>query len=588
MTLADTGLTWNLVDDVHRLLEFHFMVNAFRAGTIVAVVAAVIGWFMVLRRQTFAGHTLSIVAFPGASAAILIGISAAWGYFGVLRRRRPRHRRRPRDPAHGLSEESAVIGTVQAFALACGFLFVTLYHGLLQGASALLFGTFLGITDGQVTTLLIIGAAVLLLIAVIGRPLLFASIDPDVATASGVPVRALSFVFLVVLGVAVAEASQITGALLVFALLVVPAATARTLTARVLPASSSASRSASSVTWLGLALAYFYDQPIGFYITTLAFGTYVAAQAGRWTIATARDPSGVRDDRCSATPPATASSTCSRTPFIRHALLAGTAIAAASGLVGYFVVLRSQVFSGDALSHVAFTGALAALAFGIDARLGLFVATITVGLAIGLLGEHGRADDVVIGVVFTWILGLGVLFLSIFTTTESTGNGAAGVNVLFGSIFGLSADQATVAAWIGRRRLRRPSSRSPGPCSSPASTKPSPPPAASPSESSASPSSDSSASAPPKPPRQSARCSSSGSSPHPPVPRNASPTGRTSRSGCPAPSRSSRSGSAITISYLVADVPPSFAIMAVATTIYLGAFVVSAIRRHDNTADLSV
>ena len=136
-------------------------------------------------------------------------------------------------------------------------------------------------------------------------------------------------------------------------------------------------------------------------------------------------------------------------PFIRHALLAGTGIAAACGLVGYFVVLRSQVFSGDALSHVAFTGALAALAFGLDARLGLFAATITVGLALGLLGNRGHADDVVIGTVFTWILGLGVLFLSIFTTSNSTGNGTAGVTVLFGSIFGLSASQAGLAALIG-------------------------------------------------------------------------------------------------------------------------------------------
>jgi zinc/manganese transport system permease protein len=136
-------------------------------------------------------------------------------------------------------------------------------------------------------------------------------------------------------------------------------------------------------------------------------------------------------------------------PFIRDALFAGTGIAAACGLVGYFVVLRSQVFSGDALSHVAFTGALAALAFGLDARLGLFAATIAVGLALGLLGNRGHADDVVIGTVFTWILGLGVLFLSVFTTNNSTGNGTAGVTVLFGSIFGLSGSQAALAAGIG-------------------------------------------------------------------------------------------------------------------------------------------
>ncbi|MBV9161498.1 MAG: metal ABC transporter permease [Pseudonocardiales bacterium] len=132
-------------------------------------------------------------------------------------------------------------------------------------------------------------------------------------------------------------------------------------------------------------------------------------------------------------------------PFLLHALLAGTAIAAAAGLVGYFVVLRAQVFTGDALSHVAFTGALAALAVGIDERFGLFAATIGVGVA---LGGRGRADDVVIGTVFAWILGLGVFFLTLYTTNNSAGNGNAGVNVLFGSIFGLNLSEAVTAAII--------------------------------------------------------------------------------------------------------------------------------------------
>ena len=135
-------------------------------------------------------------------------------------------------------------------------------------------------------------------------------------------------------------------------------------------------------------------------------------------------------------------------PFLLHALLAGTAIAAAVGLVGYFVVLRAQVFTGDALSHVAFTGALAALALGIDQRWGLFAATIGVGIALGVLGDRGRADDVVIGSVFAWILGLGVLFLSLYTTHSSASNGSASVNVLFGSIFGLSLSQAITSAII--------------------------------------------------------------------------------------------------------------------------------------------
>lgn len=136
-------------------------------------------------------------------------------------------------------------------------------------------------------------------------------------------------------------------------------------------------------------------------------------------------------------------------PFFLNALLAGTAVALTCGLVGYFLVLRAQVFTGDALSHVAFTGALAALAFGLSPLLGLFAATIAIALLMGALGRRGRADDVVIGNVFAWILGLGVFFLTLYTTSRSTANGSAGVNVLFGSIFGISAGQARVVAIVG-------------------------------------------------------------------------------------------------------------------------------------------
>lgn len=137
-------------------------------------------------------------------------------------------------------------------------------------------------------------------------------------------------------------------------------------------------------------------------------------------------------------------------PFIQHALVAGTAIALVSGLIGYFVVLRGQVFAGDALSHVAFTGAVAALAAGLDLRFGLFAATIVVGLLLGLLGGKAGAavDDAVTGVVFAWVLGLGVFFLAYFTTHSSTGNGAAGARVLFGSIFGIDADAARLAVVV--------------------------------------------------------------------------------------------------------------------------------------------
>ncbi|MGW1809660.1 metal ABC transporter permease [Streptomyces sp. NPDC002078] len=135
-------------------------------------------------------------------------------------------------------------------------------------------------------------------------------------------------------------------------------------------------------------------------------------------------------------------------PFFLHAFLAGTAIAAACGLVGYFLVLRAQVFTGDALSHVAFTGAMAALAFGADLRLGLFAATIAMALLFGTLGRKARPDDVVIGSVFSWILGLGAFFITLYTTSRSTTNGTAGVSVLFGSVFGISAGSAAVAALV--------------------------------------------------------------------------------------------------------------------------------------------
>jgi len=280
---ADAGLTWNLADDIRQLFEFHFMANAFRAGTIAAIVAGAIGWFVVLRRQSFVGHTLSVVAFPGAAGATLVGVSAAWGYFGFSIVAALLIAAIPRTQGHSFSEETAVVGTVQAFALALGFLFVTLYHGVLDEVDSLLFGSFLGITDSQVTTLLVIGAAGLAVLAVIARPLLFASIDPDVAAARGVPVRLLSVVFLLVLGLAVAEASQIVGVLLVFALLVIPPAIAQTITMRPLLSISIGVSIGVGITWLGLALAYFYDQPVGFYTTSLALAGYVVARAGAWS-----------------------------------------------------------------------------------------------------------------------------------------------------------------------------------------------------------------------------------------------------------------------------------------------------------------
>ncbi|HZU73701.1 MAG TPA: metal ABC transporter permease [Acidimicrobiales bacterium] len=135
-------------------------------------------------------------------------------------------------------------------------------------------------------------------------------------------------------------------------------------------------------------------------------------------------------------------------PFLRYAVLAGTATAVASGVVGYFLVLRAQVFTADALTHVAFTGALGALIVGVDLLAGLYVACVVVALALGGLGWRGRADDAVIGSVFAWVLGLGALFLTVYSASSLGSNGTAGVSVLFGTIFGLSGSQAVADAAV--------------------------------------------------------------------------------------------------------------------------------------------
>jgi zinc/manganese transport system permease protein len=275
------GASWDPVADFQRLTEFPFMVQALEAGTIVAVMAGAIGWFMVLRRQAFAGHTLSMIAFPGAAGATLAGLPLALGYFGacglgalVLAAVGGAASRRE-------GGESGATGTLQAFGLGLGFLFVNLYGGQLTSLQSLLFGTFLGITAGQVQALLWIAVAALLVLAAIARPLLFASIDEGVARAAGVPTRTVGLAFLLLLGLAVAATAQITGALLVFALLVTPAATAQQLTARPARGLVLSVLLAFVVTWLGLGIAYFSPYPVGFWVTSLSFGLYVAVRLAR-------------------------------------------------------------------------------------------------------------------------------------------------------------------------------------------------------------------------------------------------------------------------------------------------------------------
>ena len=275
---VNPSLKFDLIADLRELFAFPFMVHALEAGTIVAVFAAAVGWYMVLRRQSFAGHTLSLMAFPGATGAALIGLPVSLGYYLACGAAAIAMGQTTRTSTRGFGSETAVIGTVQTVGLAAGYLFLSLNSGILSGTETLLFGTFLGVTQGQVVTLLIIAVVALALLALGARPLLFSTVDRELARASGIPVAALDVLFLLLLALAVAATSQITGVLLVFAVLVAPPAAAQQLTSRPLAGLLLGILFALLVVWLGLAAAYFSPWPVGFYTTTFAFAVYVIAR----------------------------------------------------------------------------------------------------------------------------------------------------------------------------------------------------------------------------------------------------------------------------------------------------------------------
>ena len=276
-----TRLSLDPISDLRELFAFPFMVNALEAGTIVAVLAAVVGWYMVLRRQTFAGHTLSVMAFPGAAGAALVGLPTGLGYYVACGGAALFMRRARGSARRSYGTETATIATVQVVGLAAGYLFLSLGNAVLGGTETLLFGTFLGVSRTQVLALLIVAAVAVTLVAVSARPLLLETIDPEAARARGMPVAILDTGFLLVLAAAVAATSQITGALLVFALLVAPAAAAQQLTMRPAVGLALSVAFALAIVWLGLGIAYFSIYPVGFYVTSIAFTIYLAARLVR-------------------------------------------------------------------------------------------------------------------------------------------------------------------------------------------------------------------------------------------------------------------------------------------------------------------
>lgn len=283
--LADTfSLSWDLVADVQILLHFHFMQNAYLAGTCVAIIAGIMGYFMVLRSQSFAGHSLANVGFAGATGSVLFGIPAMVGLFvaglgaalGIQTFHLAERQNRQSDIA---------VGAILTAALALGYLFLHLATAeYAANVYNILFGYVLGINDSSVTIIFWSTLLLLLILLVIARPLYFASLDPAVAAAQGVPVRALALGYLVLLALVVASAVQVVGVLLIFALLVTPAALAQYVSSRPGVAALIAVIAALGFTWLGLAVSYFTSYPVGFVITTLAFATYVLVRGGRWLL----------------------------------------------------------------------------------------------------------------------------------------------------------------------------------------------------------------------------------------------------------------------------------------------------------------
>ena len=261
------------------LLQYDFVQNAFLAGSLVAIMAAVIGYFVVLRAQAFAGEALADIGFAGATGAAILGIGSLLGMLGLallaaLGMGALGERVRGRD---------IEIGMVLSFALGLGVLFLSIY--IQNGANAnagvgVLFGSILTVTRRDVIITLITGSATLLILAFLFRPLLFASVDPEVAQARGVPVRLLSIVFLLLLAVATAEAVLVIGVLLVFALLIAPAAAAEHLTHRPLTAIILSVILGLTFTWGGLILAFVgtgRHLPVSFYISAMAALTYFAS-----------------------------------------------------------------------------------------------------------------------------------------------------------------------------------------------------------------------------------------------------------------------------------------------------------------------
>jgi len=276
------SFSWNPVADVQQMLAFDFMRTAFLAGSLIAVTCGLVGYYVLLRHLTFASDALSHVGFAGAMAAAFLGVNPFVGLFGgsiiigVGMGQLGSSSARSRDVA---------VGTVLAWILGLGALFLGLYlsHPVantnITVGVGMLFGSIFGVDAHTALVISLVGAATSIALLAMARPLLFASLDPEVARARGLPVRLLDALFLTLLAVTVAEAVPAVGALLVFALLVTPAASIRRLVTRPYLALFLSAALALVITWAGLTMAFYLSYPVSFDISALGFVVYLVVLA---------------------------------------------------------------------------------------------------------------------------------------------------------------------------------------------------------------------------------------------------------------------------------------------------------------------
>ena len=276
-SFANAQFSFNLVSDFRDMWQYAFMQHAFEAGTVVAIIAGVVGYFVVMRRLSFAAHALSHVGFAGAAGAVLIGINPLVGLLaftsggGIVMASLGRK----------AANQDVQIGTVLAFMLGLGVLFISLYKGYATEAYSLLFGEILGISSNDVLITLVAGIAILVAVAVMYRRLMFTALDEDVAEAKGISPLGSSIAYMLLIAVATSISVQVVGVLLIFALLVTPAAIAQRLSSRPAQGIGISVLTSLLVTWIGLFISFYVPYPVSFFIVSAVFGGYLLIRLGQ-------------------------------------------------------------------------------------------------------------------------------------------------------------------------------------------------------------------------------------------------------------------------------------------------------------------